>query len=309
MKTQRREELAMVVVTGAAGQLGQAVVQNLIAQGVIVYGCDIAPRPPFFPASIPWICLDLADPPEGFVWPEGTVCVLHLAGSKHDVPFSFDAAHLWLKANLLSTSGALAACSSVVRRFVYVSTISVYSPEASSPLSEEALVGPMTGYGMSKYLGELACRVFEAADSSREVVILRLAQVYGPGTLPENALYRLIQQAIEHRQLRLTCPPTLKRDYLYLTDAADALAIAVTRCPPGVYNVGYGRGVTMGELATAIARSVPGCADPEYTATEGTDRFLSTERFAAATGFAPKVTPADGVGVEVMRLLQVGSQA
>lgn len=298
----------MVVVTGAAGQLGQAVVQTLIAQGVSVYGCDIAPRPPSLPVSIPWLCLNLANPPEGFVWPEGTTCILHLAGSKRDVSFSVDAAQLWLKANLLSTSGALGACSSAVRRFVYVSTISVYAAEAHSPLSEEAPVSPTTGYGMSKWLGELACRVFEAADPSRKVAILRLAQVYGPGTLPENALYRLIQQAIEHRRLRLTCSATLKRDYLHLTDAADALARAVIRCLSGVYNVGYGRGVTMGELATAIARSVPGCADPEYVAAGGTDRFLSTERFAATTGFAPKVTPADGVRAEVTRLLRAGGQ-
>ena len=298
----------MVVVTGAAGQLGRAVVQTLMAQGVAVCGCDLVPCPSCLPTSVPWISLDLADAPEGFVWPEGTICVLHLAGSKHDVPFSFDAAHLWLRANLLSTSGALAACASVVRRFVYVSTMSVYAAEAHSPLTEEALVSPTTAYGMSKWLGELACRVFEAADPSRKVVILRLAQVYGPGTLPENALYRLIQQAIEHRRLQLTCPATLKRDYLYLTDAADALAIAVTGCPPGVYNVGYGRPVTMGELATAIARSVPGCADPEYVAAGGTDRFLCTERFTAATGFVANVTPADGVGAEVTRLLRSGGQ-
>jgi UDP-glucuronate 4-epimerase len=303
----------VIVITGAAGQLGQAVTRELVARGVPVMGVDIAEKPNTVDASVAWIRVNLADCPTDFSWPCEAVAVLHLAGSTTATKLSHSSVRHWLNSNAVTTGTALAACQATVQRFVYVSSISVYGQATDSPLTENSVTAPVTGYGVSKLLGEMACRLHieTGAMNPSALVVLRLAQVYGPGTSTENALYRLIRQAIDHRRLDLTCTEGLRRDYMFVSDAAQALRLAVLACPGGLYNVGYGRPVTMGELAVAIARSTPGCDHPRFSPTDSLAEFhltLLADRFFEATGFRPRVSPSEGIAGEAARLMEKTSE-
>ena len=226
----------MIVVTGAAGQLGRAATDLLLDRGVEVHACDLVEPP----VGTSRERVDLADLPEGFRFPAAARCVLHLAGSREDVPFTTASASALLQANLLATAGALAACPDGVERFVHVSSLSVYDASVDGPLDEETVLRPPTPYGASKLSAELAVRLAAATAPSRRFVLLRLAQVYGPGTAPENAVSRLIDQAVRDRTLSLTCSSQLARDYLHVDDAVAALAVACD-APCGTFNVGAGR--------------------------------------------------------------------
>lgn len=294
----------MIIVTGAAGQIGRAVVTELVSQGLPVCGIDIIAKPDSLDDSIAWITADLTQLPSDFAWPSDASITIHLAGAVTTAPLSFASVQKWMSANLLTTANLLATCANM-RRFVYVSSISVYGDSEGVPWTEEAPTKPVTGYGISKLLGEMVCHHY-FADAAQDIfVILRLAQVYGPGTLPQNALYRLIRQAIDDHRLDLTCTSGLRRDYIHISDAVKALIVAAQMCPAGVYNVGCGYPFTMGDLVGAIVRAVPGCAAPQFMAPGNAKEYpvaLSTERFAAATGFRPGIPIAQGVAWEVARL-------
>jgi nucleoside-diphosphate-sugar epimerase len=90
------------------------------------------------------------------------------------------------KANVVGIGNALAfsrRCG--IKRLVVLSSISVYEWNDSLMAREESAVVPSTQYGRSKLAGESVCD--EVTDI--EVVILRLATVFGPGDTGN--LYRM----------------------------------------------------------------------------------------------------------------------
>lgn len=294
----------MLIITGAAGQLGQAVILKCLENGEEVCGCDIEPMPLSFLGKLSsWFQIDLASPPKGFTWPKNATAVLHLAGSKFDLEFSFKSAMSLLRENLKATLGALATCENNISRFIYVSSISVYSLKTKNPICEESIIEPVSMYGVTKWLGELACRLFKKENKYIELIIIRLTQVYGPGTWQENAIYKLINQALSYKQLTLTCDKSIKRDYIYLTDAAEALNMAVFNCVPGIYNIGFGKAISMGKIAKIISEAIPCSLTPRFLKNKGTDRYLDTTRFSNSTNFKPVISHSEGIRKEVARII------
>ncbi|HSY52589.1 MAG TPA: NAD(P)-dependent oxidoreductase [Thermoanaerobaculia bacterium] len=286
-------------MTGAAGQLGASIVRELLARGAHVTGTDRVPAPPSL-SSIPWVERDLAsESGNGLAWPDVDT-VIHSAGSKRDHPFRAGEAVELLYANVVSTAAAL-GCSRSVRRLVLISSISVYGATVGE--IDESMSGyPVSSYGLSKWLAELVAALWVGADACRELVIIRLSQVYGPMTSPDNAMYRLIGQALESGRLDLLCPATLLRDYIHVEDAARAIVEGALGCPPGTYNVGAGRGLSMGEIAAAITET-SGAVLGRFAGDEAAkDRYLSTALFLRATGFVPRIKLRDGIAREVSRL-------
>jgi nucleoside-diphosphate-sugar epimerase len=76
--------------------------------------------------------------------------------------------------NVLRSAGR-----SGVKRLVFTSSREVYGEPAGMPVAESAPLRPKNAYGSSKAAGEMCCAM--AADSGLETVVLRLANVYGPG--------------------------------------------------------------------------------------------------------------------------------
>ena len=70
------------------------------------------------------------------------------------------------------------AIEAAVRRFVFTSSVAVYSNTESSPISESAKLEPPSAYGRSKVMAEEIVR--EANDRGLETTIIRPSLVYGP---------------------------------------------------------------------------------------------------------------------------------
>jgi nucleoside-diphosphate-sugar epimerase len=287
----------IVAVTGACGQLGRRSVVALEQLGAEVRAYD---RLPVAAGARPHVQLDLSALPAGFRWPDDVSVVLHLAGCRDVAEPSAEAARRMLQANLEATGHALEACGATPRRFVYVSSISVYAATADAPMAERAPVDPSTLYASSKWLGELVCGLRAESCPTTEVTIVRLAQVYGPGSPGHLAVYQLIEQALGDRPLGLGCAPDVTRDLIHLDDAAEGLALAALRAPAGLFNLGYGA-VTMQSVADAVASSV-GCAPARFQGAPSAPRVLDGAAFRAATGFTARVSLREGIEREIARL-------
>jgi nucleoside-diphosphate-sugar epimerase len=287
-----------IVVTGALGQLGRHTIARLVEHGCTVHAYDCRTADD---ASFETHMLDLAHPPSSFAWPANAETVLHLAGYRDVTALTAASITQLLEANLAAVAGMLAACGPAVRNVVYVSSMSVYAPGAPVPSSEDAPIGPDTLYGVSKWLGEQMCRIFQRARDV-EVTILRLAQVYGPGSPAHLALYRLIDQALEDGRAELNCRPELQRDLIHLDDAARALALAAEQHPPGVYNVTTGRPCRMDELLDAVEAALGRPLQKKFGTAAGIDRALCAARFHAQAGFVATVSLREGVQRELERM-------
>ena len=182
--------MRVVAVTGATGFIGGHVVQRLALRGdrVIAFGRRAAPE--FADLSgvsyRPWALPDaLTDPPE-------VDAVVHCAGAVND----WGPEPIFREVNVEGTKSVLRTFAGA-RRFVHLSTASVYDPrKPKRHIKEDAPYANhyLNEYARSKVLAEVAVR-----EARPDAVILRPHAVYGPG---ENKLLpRLLAARLFGRQL------------------------------------------------------------------------------------------------------------
>jgi O-antigen biosynthesis protein WbqP len=217
-------------------------------------GRQPTPNPPL---PDDWVC-DLEHPPVPDGLLDGVECVVHCAGLAHQFQSRPDDAERFRRVNVDATVRlAEAALKAGVRRFVHVSSVSVYGPPPSEPeasateaaRTEDAPLAPVGPYAQSKRDAEreLAALFSTPALDPRpstidsqpaELVVLRLATLYGEGD-PGN-VRRLIETIAAGRFRWVGRGGNLK-SLLHRDDAARACVLAATRSPmpdgPRVYNV------------------------------------------------------------------------
>ena len=164
-----------------------------------------------------------------------------------------------------------------VHRLVFSSSATVYSPEASVPLHEDALTGPTNPYGQTKAMNERILTAAGAADPELAVALLRYFNPVGahpsgrigedPTGIPNNLMPFVMQVAVGRLpELSVygddydTPDGTCIRDYIHVVDLARGHVAALRRLAemPGVHtwNLGTGRGTSVFEMIAAAERAV-----------------------------------------------------
>jgi UDP-glucose-4-epimerase GalE len=170
----------------------------------------------------------------------------------------------------LSVLEAMAAES--VGRFVFSSTCATYGEPLETPIAETHPQKPINSYGESKLAVERALPHFERAHGIR-FVALRYFNASGAdpdGEIGEDhspeihVIPRAIEAATGGRGLQVfgddypTPDGTCLRDYVHVTDLADAHVKALERiaggAPSGAYNLGTGRPHSVREVIDTVAR-------------------------------------------------------
>jgi dihydroflavonol-4-reductase len=176
--------MTRALVTGATGMLGRRIVERLLKAHVDVRAFV---RPTSDTRGLKTLPVELvtgeaADRAAIRKAVEGTQWVFHLA-SDFDMGSAFrarDGLAKYHEADLCLTEGLLSAGQEVsVRRFVYASSVSVYSLDAPSPIAESAPLDPVSDYGRSKLAAEK--RVGDYQQNGVPTVIVRPCIIYGPG--------------------------------------------------------------------------------------------------------------------------------
>lgn len=177
-------ELDAVLITGATGFIGRAVVDRAMASRMRIRA--LVRRPvSCFPAIVePVVVSDLADIANQSGVLRDVKTVVHLAAKVHAMPEQ--SGHNepdYVRTNTLATLAlARQAAEAGVRRFVYVSSIKVNGEYTlpGHPYTPYDRPNPCDPYALSK--SEAEQRLMEVAcDTGLEVAIIRPPLVYGPG--------------------------------------------------------------------------------------------------------------------------------
>ncbi|MFI7001185.1 NAD-dependent epimerase/dehydratase family protein [Nocardia sp. NPDC050175] len=247
-----------VLVTGANGYLGGAVVEALRADGHDVVGLVHLARTRV-PQGVGVRSADLLDTEALTAAVQGVDAVCHLAGLTR-VRESFADPLRYFEVNVGGTVSLLRAMAEAkVGRLVFASTASIYGTPERQPMSEELPDQPPHPYAASKLAAESVIAA-QAATGPLAAVVLRLFNIAGGADLdPTRIVPRILAVAAgDSPCLAINGDGTAVRDYVHIDDAATAFAAAVAHMPdPGScrrYNIGSGTGTSVNELVAAAGR-------------------------------------------------------
>ena len=151
-----------VLVTGARGQLGSDVVQELMRCGILAVGVDMEE-------------MDITDANvvDLVVKDSGADAVIHCAAYTA-VDAAQENASLCQRVNRDGTKNIAMACLKYGKKMLYISTDYVFDGEGEKPWEPEDHANPVNVYGRTKYEGELAVR-----ETLEAYFIVRVSWVFG----------------------------------------------------------------------------------------------------------------------------------
>ncbi|MBI3024788.1 MAG: NAD-dependent epimerase/dehydratase family protein [Candidatus Tectomicrobia bacterium] len=297
-----------VLVTGGAGFIGSHVCEACLRAGEEVTAVDnlATGSEENLPVGVRLVRGDLCEVglAESLVKKFRPGVVYHLAAQSSVVRSTGDPA-LDLEVNVTGTLRLLEACrgAGTPPAFVYASTGgALYGDPERLPAGEDCPVELRAPHGASKHAGELYVSLYARLFGLR-AVSLRFANVYGPrqrGDLEAGVVSIFARHLVEGKPVVLYGNGEAARDYVYVTDAVEALCLAARRGAAGMaYNVGTGVATPVEEVLRLVARAVrrePATVERAPLRPGEVFRIcLDASRLSEATGWRPRYSLDRGV--------------
>ncbi|HEX6342760.1 UDP-glucose 4-epimerase GalE [Umezawaea sp.] len=304
-----------LLVTGGAGYVGSVNAARLIESGheVVVLDDLSTGHADAVPEGARFVQGDINDV-IGTVLAEGFDGVLHFAAKSLVGESMVDPAKYW-QGNVVTSLRLLDAMREHgTPRLVFSSTAATYGEPEEVPISETAPTRPTNTYGASKLTIDHAITSYAAAHGLA-AVSLRYFNVAGAhGSVGErhavetHLIPLVLQVALGQReQIQIfgedwpTEDGTCVRDYIHVTDLADAHLLALEHAVAGehrIYNLGNGTGFSVKQVIDTC-REVTGHAIPAAIAPRraGDPAVLvaSSERARTELGWKPERADLTGI--------------
>jgi nucleoside-diphosphate-sugar epimerase len=312
-----------ILVTGATGFLGSALVTELVKQqqDVRILARNVQKARNQFGEAIRIIPGDITDPAQVQQAVDGTTVVYHLVGHLYhpSVP-----TELYQRTHVEGTRILLDACrkQKQLQRIVHCSTTGVHGVTGDIPADEDAPFVPTNPYEATKLESELlALKAYR--EQGLPVSVVRPGLVYGPGDLHLLGFFTSIQKGL----FRVIDGGKALLHPVYIDDMSRAFQLCAEhpRAIGRSYMIAGARPVSIRELATAIAHTlgrelpagniplwlahlaadvfavIPGLQGERAPLTHSRVKFLtqsrvySIERARNELGYAPQVELEEGM--------------
>ncbi len=266
------------LITGVAGFIGSHLAEALLEQGTSVVGIDnfdpyydetlkrrnladveaVAAR---IRGGFAFSQLDLLDGPalQRVMQQHKPQTVIHLAASAGVRP-SIASPVRWVSNNAVGTQVLLSACQeAAVERIICASSSSVYGNCRTTPFHEQLDVSePISPYAASKRACELLAFTHHHLHK-QPVAMLRFFTVFGPRQRPDLAISLFMRKVHAGTPLDVFGPLETARDYTYVADTVAGILSAaanIDRFGYRIWNLGHDHPVTLGEMISAIGKTV-----------------------------------------------------
>lgn len=294
-----------VLVTGGTGLIGRPLVELLLQGGarVRVASLDEESRCPqgaeFIRGNLMhWdFCQKVV---------KGMDCVFQLAGVKGSPAMtSRRPASFFVPTILFNTNMMEAARQAGVERYLYTSTIGVYSPAEVFYEDDVWKTFPSENdkfAGWAKRMGELQAEACKIEYDWQNIAIVRPANVYGPydNFDPENAMVipSLIKRALDgENPLTVWGDGSQVRDFIHARDVAGGMMLALENITGQPINLGSGTGVTIREIVEIIVSNMKDKPEVVWDTSKPSGdrkRVMDISR-ARAIGFKPSISIEEGI--------------
>ncbi|MEI2695801.1 MAG: GDP-mannose 4,6-dehydratase [Saprospiraceae bacterium] len=303
-----------ILVTGAIGFIGSHLCEQLLKQSHKVIGLDN--MDPYYEVQKKQENLNLLESLNGFKFIYGDIrnsflineilaanqiqLVIHLA-AKAGVRPSISNASDYMDVNLNGLVNLLEACRNCkIKRFIFISSSSVYGNQQKLPFSETDDVSfPISPYAATKISGELLCYTYHHLYKI-ETACLRLFTVYGPRQRPDLAIHKFTQLAIEQQPIELYGDGSSIRDYTFVSDIVDGIC-GIAFHPElnyEIFNLGNGKPVKLIEMVEELQNALQTKIEIKFIEKQAGDVDQTHADIAKANayfGYQPKVSFKQGV--------------
>ncbi len=249
-----------IAIFGGGGFIGSAIADRLLQDRHelrIFERPRVEPFREFVPSEkVEWVTGDLMSVHDVSQTLDGMDAVMHLVSttlpgnSNEDMVYD-------VETNLVATLQLLGAMvTKGVRRIVFISSGgTVYGDPVYLPIDEKHPTEPRVSYGVTKLAIEKYLLLHEHLHGMK-ANILRVANPFGERqrvTTGQGAVTAFLSRALQNQPLEIWGDGSVTRDYIHVSDVADAFARAVSyEGPQSVFNISSGMGTSLNELIAII---------------------------------------------------------
>ena len=245
-----------ILVTGGAGFIGSHLCKKLssLASNLTVYdnlsngkveNVKHLPKVHFVKADI----LDL----KKLHSQEKADVIYHLA-AQVVVPYSMENPTEDFETNARGTLNVLEKARKDDAKLVFASSAAVYGNTTQLPTPETNGFSPDSCYGLSKVVGEQYCNMY-SRQYGLDVTIVRFANVYGINC--HGVIHDFLDKLSRNpEKLEIIGSGMQSRDFVHVSDVVEALLLCGTSevAIGETFNIGYGKTITIIDLAKAILK-------------------------------------------------------
>lgn len=250
------------LVTGGAGFIGTNICERLIKDGHTVIVIDNLSVSDTNVAGlqslgVTVVVKDISSYEEIFPFFSNVDTVIHLAAMNR----AQRSIENPLEANAVNITGTLncleAARQNNVKRFINISSSSVYASQRDILLEEDMPLAPPHPYGAGKLAGEHYARIYNEV-YGLETVSLRFFSVFGPkqlGTIDKaGVVAKFIHHAVQGMPIEIYGDGKQLRNFSYVSDVVECVMRAsVSDASVGqVINVASSKEISVGTLAEIV---------------------------------------------------------
>jgi GDP-L-fucose synthase len=290
-----------ILVVGATGLVGSAIIRNLNAKKVNVIGIsskdvDLLDRDStfsFLKQTAPDVVIDAAARVGGI-------------GANDNFPVDFLSDNLRIQTNLID-----AAHNAQVEKFIFLGSSCIYPKLAEQPIKEsELLKGYLeptnSAYAIAKIAGIELIKSYRKQYNHKWISLMP-ANLYGPGdnfsilnghVLPSliNKFHIAKTQNLEN--VELWGDGSAFREFLHVDDLADAVIFCMETFDGNEHlNIGSGEEVSIKDLAKMIQKAIhfKGTINWDHKMPNGTPRKILDSTNIRNLGWKPKIVLDEGI--------------
>ena len=192
------------------------------------------------------------------------------------------------------------AAAAGVKKLCFSTSAAIYGDNPVVPKLETMIPEPKSPYAITKLDGEYYCNMF-TREGKLQTACLRYFNVFGPRQDPKSAYAAAIPiftaKAVANEDITIYGDGEQTRDFIYVKDIVEANVFMAMNDFTGVYNIAYGKKITINDLVKEIVKVTNSQSKVVHLNERPGDvkHSMAGVEKLASTGFKPKHTFAEGM--------------
>ena len=192
------------------------------------------------------------------------------------------------------------AAAAGVKKLCFSTSAAIYGDNPVVPKLETMIPEPKSPYAITKLDGEYYCNMF-TREGKLQTACLRYFNVFGPRQDPKSAYAAAIPiftaKAVANEDITIYGDGEQTRDFIYVKDIVEANVFMAMNDFTGVYNIAYGKKITINDLVKEIVKVTNSQSKVVHLDERPGDvkHSMAGVDKLASTGFKPKHTFAEGM--------------